>query len=96
MSVIITKRTAAKTEQRSFTKGSLPATIIATGDLAANTIAVNVVDEESSAAKALYDELGVAVVISATSQPLGIDYPITLQFVKGITTNEVGLEVVSG
>ena len=94
--IIITKRTAAKTSQRQFRRADLPVTIIHTGDLAANTIAVNVVDEEDGAARPLYDSSGVAVVLAETSIPLGIDYPISLQFVKGITTNEVGIEAVMG
>lgn len=90
---IIPKQTAALTESRSFTAGSLPKTVHVAGDLAANTIAVNVVDEDGVAI-ALYDDTGIAVVMTATSRPISITSPITLQFVKGITTNSCGVQLV--
>ena len=89
--IIIAKQTTAKTDSRNFTKRMLPATLYATGVLVAETITVNVVDEDG-ATKPLYDAVGVAVVMSATSMPLYIDRPISLQFVKGVTANPVGVQ----
>jgi len=94
MSVIISPKTAAETQQRAFAKGSLPKSIIVMGDLdGVEAIAVNVVDSAGNT-NVLYDVDGVAVTLVATSQPLGIDFPIVLQFVKPETANAVGLEMV--
>jgi len=93
MGMIISKQTTAKTSQIGFTRGSLPKTVKVAGVLVAETIAVNVIDEDG-VALALYDEFGAAVTMTATSPPLKIDSPITLQFVKGVTANAVGVQLV--
>jgi len=93
MSMIIPKQTAALTARHYFPAHSLPKTVKVAGVLVAETIAVNVVDEDGEVLP-LYDSTGVAVVMSATSQPLKIDSPITLQFVKGVTGNAVGVQLV--
>jgi len=91
--MIIPKQLAASTKQIGFTKGSLPKTVKVAGVLVAETIAVNVIDEDGVALP-LYDEFGAAVTMTATSPPLKIDSPITLQFVKGVTANAVGVQLV--
>ncbi|HAR38852.1 MAG TPA: hypothetical protein DCS09_09940 [Porphyromonadaceae bacterium] len=64
------------------------------GDLAGvEAIAINVIDSAGNA-NVLYDIDGVAVTLTATAQPLGIDFPIVLQFVKPETVGAVGLEMV--
>lgn len=93
MTMIIPKQTAAMTDSRYFTSGSLPKTIKVAGDLLAQTIAVYEVDEDGDT-KPLCDDTGTAVTLTATSQPLTIDSPIALQFVKGVTTNECGVQMV--
>lgn len=90
MTMIIAKQTAAATATKQFTHKNLLRTIVPVGVLAAETIAVNILDEDGVALP-LYDDLGAAVVLSATSAPLKINYPINLQFVKGITANAVGV-----
>lgn len=91
MSWIIEKQAAAKTNDHFFSK--FPATVHVGGDLLTSTITVNVVDEDQDVLP-LYDEDGAAVTIAQTSQPLIVKAPITLQFVKGATTNAVGVQVV--
>lgn len=93
MSMIIPKQTAALTARHYFPAHSLPKTVTVAGVLVAETIAVNILDE-AGVALALYDEFGAAVTMTATSAPLKIDSPITLQFVKGITANAVGVQLV--
>ena len=93
MPMIIPKQTAALTAVQGFTTGALPKTVKVAGILVAETIAVNVMDE-AGVALALYDEFGTAVTMTATSPPLKVDSPITLQFVKGVTANEVGVQLV--
>jgi hypothetical protein len=95
MGYIIPKQTAAKTSENiNLTRGPFPKTVHLVGTLGAETIAVNVVDEDD-AVLPLYDADGVAVVISATSQPLAIFSPITLQFVKGVTAGTAGVQLVN-
>ncbi len=91
--MIITKQTAADTKTKQFTRRNLLRTIVPVGLLVAETIAVNILDEDGSALP-LYDDSGAAVVLSATSQPLLVDSPINLQFVKPITVNAVGVMLV--
>jgi len=92
--LIIPRQTAAKTSENiDLTRGPFPMTIHVTGLLVAETIAVNVVDDAGTALP-LYDSFGDAVVISATSQPLTIPSPVTLQFVKPETANAVGVQLV--
>jgi len=91
--MIIPKQTAAATVAQGFTTGALPKTVKVAGILVAETIAVNVMDE-AGVALALYDEFGAAVTMTATSPPLKVDSPITLQFVKGVTANAVGVQLV--
>ena len=93
MSMIIAKQTAAKTEVITITKLRIPCTIKVDGILTTETIAVNVMDE-AGVALALYDEFGTAVTMTATSPPLKVDSPITLQFVKGVTANAGGVQLV--
>ena len=93
MAMIIPKQTAAKTEVIEITKNMLPCTIKVAGILVAETIAVNLMDE-AGAALALYDEFGTAVTMTATSPPLKIDSPVKMQFVKGVTGNAVGVQLV--
>lgn len=92
MEFIIPKQTAAATSQRYFTRGSLPQTVQVAGDILTSTVAVNVMDGIGGVLP-LYNDVGVAVVLSATSQPLKIDSPIALQFVKGVTANACGLQL---
>jgi len=93
MSMIIPKQTAAATERHYFPAHSLPKTIAVAGILVAETIAVNILDD-AGVALTLYDEFGTAVTMTATSPPLKVDSPITLQFVKGVTANAVGVQLV--
>jgi hypothetical protein len=89
----IPKQTAAETSETiDLTRGPFPITVHQVGLLVAETIAVNVVDDDD-AALPLYDQDGVAVVLAVNSQPLTIPSPIRLQFVKGVTANEVGVQV---
>jgi len=89
----IPKQTAAKTSETiDLTKGPFPITIHQVGLLVAETIAVNVVDDDD-AALPLYDADAAAVVLAVGSQPMTISSPIKLQFVKGVTANEVGIQV---
>lgn len=94
MMMIIEKQATAKTENRAFkrTQG-FPQTIKVAGTLVAEIISINEVDEDG-AVKPLYDESNIAITLSATSAPLKIDSPITLQFVKPITANVVGVQLV--
>ncbi len=92
--MIIGKKTAAETQQREFRHG-LPVTIKVAGALLAQTIAVNEVDDEG-AVLPLHDSAGAEVFLTATSQPLEITSPITLQFVKGVTTNACGVQANGG
>jgi len=91
MPMIINKQTAADTQSIVIGRSSLPRTIIVSGLLVAETIAVNVVDE-AGAALPLYSG-GSAVTLGATAAPLVLTYPITLQFVKPITANAVGVQL---
>jgi hypothetical protein len=94
MSYIVAKQTAAKTSENiNLTRGPFPKVIHVVGLLVAETIAVNVVDLDD-AVLPLYDTDGVAVVIAVDSIPLEVPGPITLQFVKPTTANEVGLQLV--
>jgi len=93
MSMIIPKQTAAMTEKWYFPAHSLPKTVKVAGILVAETIAVNEVDEAGEVLP-LHDEFGAEVFLTVTSPPLKIDSPITLQFVKGVTANAVGVQLV--
>ena len=89
----IPKQTAAKTSETiDLTDGPYPITIHQVGLLVAETIAVNVVDDDD-APLPLYDADGAAVTLAVDSQPLTIPSPIKLQFVKGVTANAVGIQV---
>lgn len=90
--MLIPKQTAAATEVKYFTRGSLPCSAQGVGDFGSYAIAVNVMDEEG-VVKPLYDENGDAVFITETSRPLGIDKPITLQFVKPVTFSACGIQI---
>jgi uncharacterized membrane protein len=90
--MIIAKQTAAATASHHFGRWALPQTVAIAGVLVAETIAVNIVDEEGVALP-LYDDVGVAVVMTATSQPLKVDSPCVLQFVKPTTDNAVGVQL---
>jgi len=91
MGYLIEKQTAAKTSAIiDLTKDPFPKSIFAVGTLGASTIAVQVVDE-NDAVLALYDSEGVAVVLTATSQPITITSPVRLKFVKGVTGAAAGV-----
>jgi len=93
MGMIIPKQTAAKTVSYKFTRTSLPKTVKVAGVLVAETIVVNEVDEDGAIIPA-YDSTGTAIVLSATNSSFGVYSPITLQFVKPITANSVGVQLV--
>lgn len=94
MSMIIAKKTAAETKPQPFRGGGgVPKTVKVAGILVAETIAVNEVDEDGAILPAR-DTDGVAIVLSATNPSIAIYAPITLQFVKGITVNAVGVMLV--
>ena len=89
----IAKQTAAKTsDDINLTRGPFPITVHQVGTLVAETIAINVVDEDGDVL-ALYDADGVAVVLAVDSQPITVLSPIILQFVKPTTANAVGVQV---
>lgn len=93
MGWIIPKATAADTESIVFSRGSLPKTVVLVGDIGSDTIAINFLNEDASTTAA-YDSAGNALVLSATKPSLGIYAPCNLQFVKGITANQVGVQLV--
>lgn len=96
MSYIIAKKTAAETSEIiDLTREPFPKTIFAVGLQNAEEIEVLLVDTEpaSPVSVALYDPDGVAVVLTATSQPLTIPGPCHLQFDKPVTANVVGVRL---
>ena len=93
--VLTPQTTAATSEVIDLTREPFPKTIYAVGPFGANTIAVNVVtavdaNGDASAVLPLYDDTGTAVTITATSQPLMVESPVLLQFVK---TESVGATI---
>ena len=90
---IITKKTAAETKSQSFGRGSVPNTVKLVGVVTSETVTINEVGEDGTLVTA-YDEAGDALVLSLTRPSIGIYAPITLQFVKGVTANAVGIQVV--
>ena len=92
---IIPKQTAGMTSETiDLTHEPFPKTVHVAGILVAETIAVNIVDA-AGVAQAMYDFDGNAVFITATSPPLTVPSPIKLQFVKPITGNAVGVQLVT-
>ena len=95
MSMIIAKQTGAKTsEDIDLTRGPFPKTIVGVGTIgAAETIAVNIVDEDGDDLP-MYDTSDAAVTVDDSSEPLIITYPVVLQFVKGVTTAACGVQLI--
>jgi hypothetical protein len=93
MTTVIPKQTAASTETRSIGKGSVPVSIQVDGDLASDTIAVNLLGINGTDATA-YKVDGTAFTFSTDNTILTFYGPCDVQFVKGITTNAVGLKMV--
>lgn len=90
--ILIAKQTAAKTETRNFIRGEFPKMVQVDGDLAANTIPIMLIGIDGNITTAY--ATGAAVTLSATKTVFQIDAPCCLAFVKGVTTNAVGLRLI--
>jgi hypothetical protein len=94
MPTIIPKQTAAKTETRSIASDSVPVSVQVDGDLASETIAVNLIGINGTDTTA-YTVDGTTYTFSADNTILTFYGPCDVQFVKGVTTNAVGLKLVN-
>ncbi|MCK5607208.1 hypothetical protein KAR91_35320 [Candidatus Pacearchaeota archaeon] len=89
--IVITKQRAAATEKKDVVRAAVNSTFHLDGDIGLSEIAVNLVGENGVDIVTAYDSNGNAIVLDSTHTSLTMNGRASLQFVKPITANPVGL-----
>lgn len=87
---LIPKQTAALSATYEFLNYQLGCSLQVSGDLGAETIPVNYIDDDDDVTDA-YDSEGVALELSATNPSIPIHAGCKVVIQKGVTTNAVGV-----
>lgn len=93
MEVLIAKDTAAGSKSAYFINASAtrPITLQVDGDLSSDEITIKGAGIDPTNETTLYDQDGVALVLSATKPVYTFYAPLRVNIAKGITSNAVGV-----